>query len=129
MEDSQEQPQLSSPDAGARSLQQAMISETSSQPHHLASSSDNNDTHSDSPPPLITTMFGALNRFIARLDAAPEEQQSATQGAFGFQVLKNTNADVPLEPWFDFIIGINGRSIVSLQIFEWNKSVSGANGG
>ncbi|KAF2266203.1 hypothetical protein CC78DRAFT_492326 [Lojkania enalia] len=56
-------------------------------------------------------MFGALNRFIARLDAAPDEQQSATHGAFGFQVLKNTNQEVPLEPWFDFIIGINGRTI------------------
>ncbi|PVI07034.1 hypothetical protein DM02DRAFT_551972, partial [Periconia macrospinosa] len=56
-------------------------------------------------------MFGALNRFMARLDAAPEDQQSATNGAFGFQVLKNTNTEVPLEPWFDFIIGINGRTI------------------
>ena len=59
-------------------------------------------------------MFGALNRFISRLDAAPEEQQSATNGAYGFQVLRNANADVPLEPWFDFVIGINGRTIVSL---------------
>ncbi|KAF2641229.1 golgi reassembly stacking protein-like protein [Massarina eburnea CBS 473.64] len=56
-------------------------------------------------------MFGALNRFIARLDAAPEDQQSATNGAFGFQVLRNNNPEVPLEPWFDFIIGINGRTI------------------
>ncbi|KAF2685737.1 hypothetical protein K458DRAFT_442088 [Lentithecium fluviatile CBS 122367] len=58
-------------------------------------------------------MFGALNRFISRLDAAPEEQQSATNGAYGFQVLRNTNPDVPLEPWFDFVIGINGRTIES----------------
>ncbi|KAI4633299.1 hypothetical protein J4E80_000664 [Alternaria sp. BMP 0032] len=59
------------------------------------------------------SMFGALNRFISRLDAAPlnEEQQSATNGAYGFQVLRNANLDVPLEPWFDFIIGINGRTI------------------
>ncbi|KAF2864647.1 GRASP55/65 family protein [Massariosphaeria phaeospora] len=56
-------------------------------------------------------MFRALNRVIARLDAAPEEEQSATGGAYGFQVLRNTNPDVPLEPWFDFIIGINGRTI------------------
>ncbi|KAF1956684.1 hypothetical protein CC80DRAFT_516209 [Byssothecium circinans] len=58
-------------------------------------------------------MFGALNRFISRLDAAPEDQQSATNGAFGFQVLRNTNPEVDLEPWFDFIIGINGRTIDS----------------
>jgi hypothetical protein len=59
------------------------------------------------------SFFGALNRFVARLDAAPEEQQSSTHNAFGFQVLRNTNSDVPLEPWFDYIIGINGRTIVS----------------
>lgn len=63
-------------------------------------------------------MFGALNRFISRLDAAPEEHQSATNGAYGFQVLRNTNADVPLEPWFDFVIGINGRTIVSANLYR-----------
>lgn len=57
-------------------------------------------------------MFGALNRFISRLDAAPEDQSPASQGGYGFQVLRNTNLEVPLEPWFDFIIGINGRTIV-----------------
>jgi len=64
------------------------------------------------------SMFGALNRFISRLDAAPlnEEQQSATNGAYGFQVLRNANLDVPLEPWFDFVIGINGRTIVRISI-------------
>ncbi|KAF2791369.1 hypothetical protein K505DRAFT_351351 [Melanomma pulvis-pyrius CBS 109.77] len=56
-------------------------------------------------------MFGALNRFIARLDAGPEEQNSSSQAGFGFQVLRNTNPDVPLDPWFDFVIGINGRTI------------------
>ncbi|KAH7401342.1 golgi reassembly stacking protein-like protein [Pyrenochaeta sp. MPI-SDFR-AT-0127] len=57
-------------------------------------------------------MFGVLNRFISKLDAAPlDEQQSATNGAYGFQVLRNANQEVPLEPWFDFIIGINGRTI------------------
>jgi len=59
-------------------------------------------------------MFGALNRFIGRLDGDPDEQNAA-QNAAGFQVVKNTNSDVPLEPWFDFIIGINGRNLVSLQ--------------
>ncbi|KAK1910001.1 hypothetical protein P3342_008174 [Pyrenophora teres f. teres] len=59
------------------------------------------------------SVFGALNRFISRLDAAPlnEEHQSATNGAYGFQVLRNTNLEVPLEPWFDYVIGINGRTI------------------
>ena len=57
-------------------------------------------------------MFNVLNRFISKLDAAPiDEQQSSVSGAYGFQVLRNVNPEVPLEPWFDFIIGINGRTI------------------
>ncbi|KAF2707365.1 golgi reassembly stacking protein-like protein [Pleomassaria siparia CBS 279.74] len=56
-------------------------------------------------------MFGALNRFIARLDAGNEEPSQSSQAGFGFQVLRNTNPDVPLDPWFDFVIGINGRTI------------------
>jgi hypothetical protein len=67
-------------------------------------------------------MFGALNRFIARLDAGtPEERNSGDlHGASGFQVLRNTNAEIALEPWFDFIIGINGRTIVSFVcVFFW----------
>ena len=93
-----------------------MATESQSQ-QHLASSIAH-DIHSATSPHLMTTMFGALNRFISRLDAAPDEEQSRTQGAFGFQVLRNTNADVPLEPWFDFIIGINGRTIVSDDCHE-----------
>jgi hypothetical protein len=58
-------------------------------------------------------MFGALNRFIGRLDGDPNDQ-NADQNAAGFQVVKNTNPDVPLEPFFDFIIGINGRNLVGL---------------
>jgi hypothetical protein len=87
-----------------------------SEPQHLASSSSSDTTvtptHDDTHPHFITNMFGALNRFIAKLDAAPEDQNSNTQG-FGFQVLKNTNPDLPLEPWFDFIVGISARMIVS----------------
>ncbi|BCS24020.1 putative Golgi reassembly stacking protein [Aspergillus puulaauensis] len=56
-------------------------------------------------------MFGALNRFIGRLDSEPSSQQSRSDNAFGFQVLRNKDPEVPLEPWFDFIIGINGRLI------------------
>ena len=60
-------------------------------------------------------MFGALNRFISRLDSDPQAQrQSGAQGAYGFQILRNSNAELPLEPWFDFIIGINGRTLVRL---------------
>lgn len=57
-------------------------------------------------------MFGALNRFIGRLDSEPSSQQSRSDNAFGYQVLRNKDPEVPLEPWFDFIVGINGRLIV-----------------
>jgi hypothetical protein len=60
----------------------------------------------------MANMFGALNRFISRLDANDGNAQNAsTSGAYGFQVLRNTNPNIALEPWFDFIIGINGRTI------------------
>lgn len=57
-------------------------------------------------------MFGALNRFISRLDGDAPDQRSKTGTACGFQVLRNKNTELPLEPWFDFIIGINGRTLV-----------------
>ncbi|KAF2130064.1 hypothetical protein P153DRAFT_289728 [Dothidotthia symphoricarpi CBS 119687] len=91
---------------------------------HLSSSSiiDNSHTSPTDPPSpqFFGTMFGALNRLISRLDAAPiDEQQSAISGAYGFQVLRNANQEVPLEPWFDFVIGINGRTItISLGVFS-----------
>lgn len=56
-------------------------------------------------------MFNALNRFISRLDSDSPAQNS-THGAFGFQVLRNKSPELGIEPWFDFIIGINGRMIV-----------------
>ncbi|KAI5291759.1 hypothetical protein KEM54_000551 [Ascosphaera aggregata] len=72
----------------------------------------------------MAAMFGALNRFISRLDADPtslqnsyyqqqQQQPDTTVGdtAWGFQVLRNKNQNLPLEPWFDFIIGINGHAI------------------
>jgi len=55
-------------------------------------------------------MFNALNRFISRLDA-DSPVQSSNHGAFGFQVLRNKNLELGIEPWFDFIVGINGRMI------------------
>ena len=56
-------------------------------------------------------MFNALNRFISRLDSDAPAQQS-NHGAFGFQVLANKSLELGIEPWFDFIVGINGRMIV-----------------
>jgi hypothetical protein len=61
-------------------------------------------------------MFGALNRFISRLDSdTPSRKGQNTEGGFGFQVLRNRNPEIPIEPWFDFIVGINGRPIVCLH--------------
>jgi hypothetical protein len=57
-------------------------------------------------------MFNALNRFISRLDGDPAPAARANRGAFGFQVLRNTNLQLAIEPWFDFVVGINGRMIV-----------------
>lgn len=61
-------------------------------------------------------MFGALNRFIGRLDAEIPQHGSNSSGdsSFGFQILRNRDPDLPLEPWFDFIVGINGRVIVGV---------------
>ncbi|KAK4541979.1 hypothetical protein LTR36_007179 [Oleoguttula mirabilis] len=60
----------------------------------------------------MANMFGALNRFISRLDSDPQPQQSRSSASgHGFQVLRNTDSTIPLDPWFDFIIGINGRTI------------------
>ncbi|KAI1072167.1 hypothetical protein LB507_002874 [Fusarium sp. FIESC RH6] len=56
-------------------------------------------------------MFNALNRFISRLDGDVQQQRQQEKGSFGFQVLRNTNLDLAIEPWFDFIVGINGRPI------------------
>jgi len=64
-------------------------------------------------------MFGALNRLISRLDAEPlpqeNAQKSSNTSSHGFQVLRNTNPNLHLEPWFDFIIGLNGHYIVGLM--------------
>ncbi|KAH7170669.1 GRASP55/65 PDZ-like domain-containing protein [Dactylonectria macrodidyma] len=56
-------------------------------------------------------MFNALNRFISRLDGDTPQQRQQERGSFGFQVLRNTNLELAVEPWFDFIVGINGRPI------------------
>lgn len=47
---------------------------------------------------------------MSRLDGdGPQQRQQ--QGTFGFQVLRNTTSQLAIEPWFDYIIGINGRMI------------------
>lgn len=57
-------------------------------------------------------MFNALNRFISRLDSdSPVHQNRDNHSAFGFQVLRNKTPELAVEPWFDFIVGINGRMI------------------
>lgn len=48
---------------------------------------------------------------MSRLDGDVPQRQPE-QGTYGFQVLRNTNLELPIEPWFDFIVGINGRPIV-----------------
>ncbi len=65
-------------------------------------------------------MFGAINRFIARLDSdLPPQSSTAGPGdsSYGFQVLRNITAELPIEPWFDFIVGINGHAIVRERVF------------
>jgi hypothetical protein len=70
-------------------------------------------------------MFNVLNKFISRLDSdlAPQPStQSASDSSYGFQVLRNTNKDLPIEPWFDFIIGINGHFIVRVESLGFLES-------
>ena len=59
------------------------------------------------------SVFGALNRFISRFDSEGlNTTGSSKQAAAGFQVLRNKDQELPVEPWYDFVIGINGRYIV-----------------
>jgi hypothetical protein len=63
-------------------------------------------------------MFNVLNKLISRLDSDSAPQPPTDSGgdsSYGFQVLRNTNKDLPIEPWFDFIIGINGHFIVRVK--------------
>ena len=61
----------------------------------------------------MANVFGALNRFIARLDPESQPQGAPSTTGYGFQVLRNNDTSLLLEPWFDFIIGINGHNIDS----------------
>lgn len=74
--------------------------------------------HSSIPPFEEINMFNALNKFISRLDSDSAPQPSTPSGgdsSYGFQVLRNTNKELPIEPWFDFVIGINGHFIVRVK--------------
>jgi len=69
------------------------------------------------------SVFGAINRFISRLDSdSPVQNAGITHGAFGFQVLRNKNLEIPIEPWYDFVIGINGRQIVRISQYQAHAS-------
>ncbi|KAF1739178.1 hypothetical protein CRV24_001110 [Beauveria bassiana] len=59
-------------------------------------------------------MFNALNRFMSRLDGGDTSHSQQDRGSFGFQVLRNTDLQLAIEPWFDYVVGINGRPIVIL---------------
>lgn len=65
----------------------------------------------------MANLFGTLNRFISRLDSDPNAPTTATaqntpsNTHYGFQILRNTNSQLPLDPWFDYIIGINNHNI------------------
>ncbi|KAH8720314.1 Uncharacterized protein HC256_000712 [Beauveria bassiana] len=56
-------------------------------------------------------MFNALNRFMSRLDGGDTSHSQQDRGSFGFQVLRNTDLQLAIEPWFDYVVGINGRPI------------------
>lgn len=61
----------------------------------------------------LSKMFGALNRFISRLDSeSPSRSSRQGHPSYGFQVLRNKNQEIAIDPWYDFVIGINGRQIV-----------------
>ncbi|KAK8124755.1 uncharacterized protein PG998_000514 [Apiospora kogelbergensis] len=73
-------------------------------------------------------MFNALNRFISRLDGDPQPRRDQ-QGGFGFQVLRNPNLELSIEPWFDFIVGINGRVIDNPDPMLFAQEVRNCAGG
>lgn len=55
--------------------------------------------------PAATMFSGILKRIIP-------QNQGQDEIPFGFQVLRNPNPELPIEPWFDFIIELNNRRIV-----------------
>ncbi|KAF8543861.1 GRASP55/65 PDZ-like domain-containing protein [Trichophaea hybrida] len=55
-----------------------------------------------------------------------EERRQDT--SFGFQVLKNTNKFIAIEPWFDFICGINGRLVEDGNSYLFSKEIENCAG-
>ncbi|EGX90188.1 golgi reassembly stacking protein [Cordyceps militaris CM01] len=74
-------------------------------------------------------MFNALNRFMSRLDGGDAQHGQSDQGSFGFQVLRNTNLQLAVEPWFDFVVGINGRPIDNADPSLFAQEVRNCAGG
>ncbi|KAI0154765.1 golgi reassembly-stacking protein [Xylariaceae sp. FL1272] len=73
-------------------------------------------------------MFNALNRYLSRLDGDARPQQKESFG-WGFQVLRNANLDLAIEPWFDYIVGINGRVIDNPDPMLFAQEVRNCAGG
>ncbi|CAI4216445.1 unnamed protein product [Parascedosporium putredinis] len=74
-------------------------------------------------------MFNALNRFISRLDGDAPAHQHSRGGEYGFQVLRNTNLELLIEPWYDFIVGINGRALDNPSPNLFSQEVRNCAGG
>lgn len=68
-----------------------------------------------SPPfiPNAITTHGIHMSWLKKFLPVAEEAPRGFGAGFGFQVLKNTSPLLEIEPWFDYICGINGRPIVS----------------
>ncbi|KAI1265997.1 GRASP55/65 PDZ-like domain-containing protein [Xylariaceae sp. FL1019] len=73
-------------------------------------------------------MFNALNRYLSRLDGDTRPQQKESSG-WGFQVLRNANLELAIEPWFDYIVGINGRVIDNPDPMLFAQEVRNCAGG
>ncbi|KAI5818415.1 GRASP55/65 family protein [Pyronema omphalodes] len=58
----------------------------------------------------------------------PLGEQPRQGVSFGFQVLKNTNTFIPIEPWFDFICGINGRLVEDGNSYLFSKEIENSAG-
>lgn len=74
-------------------------------------------------------MFNALNRFISRLDGEVPAQPQNRPGEFGFQILRNSDLELAIEPWYDFIVGINGRPVDNPDPILFAQEVRNCAGG
>ncbi|EPS44215.1 hypothetical protein H072_1777 [Dactylellina haptotyla CBS 200.50] len=58
-----------------------------------------------------------------------QSQVSGGQSRFGFRVLRSTKDEIPLEPWFDYICGINGREIDDADPRLFQEEIRNSAGG